>query len=395
MPEPHRFLADCPLRCSSRAAPLRFQDSLALKELCRTRSLSLCGDAQQRRALPLSIHVRRRGEMRRRGCGRRPCWTVPLVGIGAQGGCCSVNLIPPLPELLFRSREAAVTHVKDYYVHKFASPSEPLMCFTNLPCAEPDFTQQEVSHAVLQMKTGKTTGMSHVSVELLRCLVARLLGLHALTAMLNAFLWDPLTCSVELAAGWVILLPKTLWVNHAQQFRPIVCGEAFAKLAAKLATCRVVHPWAVPSCFGSVSGKGLPEALYIAKHAAESSALLPTAPVFLQLDLSQAFNSLLVNSIVLPCFGGSLFSPGCGLSCLIIRGGVTKTVVATALPCLAELLLPALNSSPTIGGAKGDGSLQALWFIDDAILLLRSVARNLRLLPQVVPMPVDLGLTIN
>lgn len=64
------------------------------------------------------------------------------------------------------------------------------------------------------------------------------LGLHALTSMLNAFLQDPSTCSVELAAGRVILLPKTLWVNHAQQFRPIVCGEVFAKLAAKLATCR-------------------------------------------------------------------------------------------------------------------------------------------------------------
>lgn len=61
----------------------------------------------------------------------------------------------------------------------------------------------------------------------------------------------------------------------------------------------VVHQWAVPACcFGSVSGKGFPEALYIAKHAAESSALLPTPPVFVQLDLSQAFDSLFVNSIL-------------------------------------------------------------------------------------------------
>ena len=53
---------------------------------------------------------------------------------------------------------------------------------------------------------------------------------------------------------------------------------------------------------------------------------------------------------MLPCFGGSLSTPGYGLSCLIIRGGVIKTVVpikevATALPCLDALLLPALNSS--------------------------------------------------
>ena len=40
-------------------------------------------------------------------------------------------------------------------------------------------------------------------------------------------------------------------------------------------------------------------------------------------------------------------------------------------------------------------SLWALWFIDDAILLFRSVAQTLRLLPQVVSMLADRGLTIN
>ena len=60
---------------------------------------------------------------------------------------------------------------------------------------------------------------------------------------------------------------------------------------------------------------------------------------------------------VLPCFGGSLSTPGYGLSCLIIRGGVIKTVVpnkevATALPCLDELLLPALNSSLACWGVR-------------------------------------------
>ena len=79
-----------------------------------------------------------------------------------------------------------------------------------------------VCRTVLKMRTGKTTGMSKVIVELLRCLVALPLGLHALTLMLNSFLHDPATVKVELAAGWVILLPKTLWVCHAKNFRPIV-----------------------------------------------------------------------------------------------------------------------------------------------------------------------------
>ena len=78
-----------------------------------------------------------------------------------------------------------------------------------------------VCRTVLKMRTGKTTGMSKAIVELC-CLVALPLGLHALTLMLNSFLHDPATVKVELAAGWVILLPKTLWVCHAKNFRPIV-----------------------------------------------------------------------------------------------------------------------------------------------------------------------------
>ena len=323
----------------------------------------------------------------------------------------------------FGSREDAVTHVKDYFVHKFASPSEPSMCFTDLPCTEPDFTQQEVCQAVLQMKTGKTTGMSHVSVELLRCLVALPLGLHALTSMLNAFLRDPSTCSVELAAGWVILLPKALWVHHAQQFRPIVCGEVFAKLAAKLATSRVVHQWAVPTCcFGSVAGKGLPEALYIAKHAAESSALLPTPPVFVQLDLSQAFDSLFVNSIL--AFMKEHWAASTGLSASLLRWLLVHSRLRFELFdhswwCDQNRGTQQGGShSPTLFGrivaarfeqltnhwwSKGERPvlvadalpLWALWFIDDAILLFRSLAQTLRLFPQVVSMLADLGLTIN
>ena len=135
--------------------------------------------------------------------------------------------------------------------------------------------------------------MSKVSVELLRSLVATPLGLHALAVMLNAFLHEPEQANLELSFGWVILLPKSSYVSGAKGFRPIVCGEVFAKLAAKMATDRLVDGWAVPACcFGSVAGKGLAEALYIVKHAAQTSACLPSGTVFVQVDLSQAFDSL-------------------------------------------------------------------------------------------------------
>ena len=92
---------------------------------------------------------------------------------------------------------------------------------------------------------------------------AALYPCHSLTLMLNSFLRDPAAAHVKLASGWVILLPKTLWPQDARSFKPIVCGEVCAKLAAKLTTNRAVLHWEVPfCCFGSVPGRGLSEALY-------------------------------------------------------------------------------------------------------------------------------------
>eukprot|EP00435_Cladocopium_sp_Y103_P068688 s178_g32.t1 len=95
------------------------------------------------------------------------------------------------------------------------------------------------------------------------------------------------------------LVPKKACVDDGAQFRPIVCGEVFLKLAARLATARLVATWCVPSsCFGSVPGHGLPEALYILRHAAQTSALFLDDTAFVQLDLSQAFDSLRINALL-------------------------------------------------------------------------------------------------
>ena len=82
-------------------------------------------------------------------------------------------------------------------------------------------------------------------------------------------------------------------------FAPIVCGEVFTKLAAKLATARVVSSWPLPSsCFGCEGGKGVSEAIYLVKHAVQESAGLAEPPVLVQLDVSRAFDSLHINSIL-------------------------------------------------------------------------------------------------
>ena len=228
---------------------------------------------------------------------------------------------------------------------------------------------------------------------------------------------------MELASGWVILLPKTLWVCHAKNFRPIVCGEVFAKLAAKLATDRVVHHWTVPACcFGSVSGKGLPEALYIAKHAAQSSAALPNGALFVQLDLSQAFDSLFVNAILSFLQDHWLASTASSASLLrwvLLHSRLRFELFDFVWWCDQRRGTQQGGShSPTLFGRlvaarfeqltqtwqlQGEHpafvaatlSLWALWFIEDAILVFQTVVQALRLLPQVVSMLAGLGLSIN
>ena len=153
------------------------------------------------------------------------------------------------------------------------------------------------NHTTTNTPTTNTCPQTHV--ELLRHLASAALGLDILTFMLNSLLRDPASAHCALGTGWVVLLPKTVWIDHASGFRPIVCGEVFAKLAARLATLRVTASWPVPDCcFGSVKTCGLPEALYIVKHIAQESAGLDDSTVFLQLDLSRAFDSLYIHSLL-------------------------------------------------------------------------------------------------
>ena len=84
--------------------------------------------------------------------------------------------------------------------------------------------------------------------------------------MLNFSLRAPEQANAELASGWVFQVPKKTCVDD-----PIVCGEVFLKLPARLATARLVATRSVPSsCFGSVPSL---EALYILRHAAQTSEL--------------------------------------------------------------------------------------------------------------------------
>ena len=274
-----------------------------------------------------------------------------------------------------------------------------------------------------KLKSGKTTGMSRVSAELLKHLVGLSYGLLVLTDLLNMVLKDPAQANLHLAEGWVILLPKKSWVQDATDFRPIVCGEVFAKLAAKLATARVVSSWPVPrSCFGCVANKGVAEAIYVIKHAAQESAGLAEPPVFVQLDVSRAFDSLNINSVLQYMIDhwSSASAKSAGLlRWVLLHSRLRFQLFDASWWCLQGRGTQQGGShSPTLFGRVLSGrfdqlshqwllcgerpafvtsllALWALWFIDDSIFIFRTLSQLLRLMPAVVDLLQNLGLSIN
>ena len=300
------------------------------------------------------------------------------------------------------SREAAAVHVERHFHDRLGSCTEIPTSFLGLADSEPDFTLEEVATAVRKLKPGKATGMSRVSSELLKAFLVVPFGLYVLCLLLNDILHYPEPAHADLAVGWVFLVPKKHVVDDASGFRPIVCGEVFLKLAACLATFRLTAFWPVPpSCFGSVPGKGLPEALYILQHAAQTSAGFQDTTIFLQLDLSQAFDSLHINAIL--NFVLASWSPASAMSASLLRWVLLHS-------CLRFQFLDSVwwcqqtrgtqqggSHSPTLFGrivaarfaeltaqwelegevppySAGLLLLWVLWFIDDSVLLFRNVA---------------------
>ena len=159
-------------------------------------------------------------------------------------------------------------------------------------------SEAEIVSGVRKLKSNKTTGPSRVSAALLAAFLESPYGLHVMSVMLNFILRAPEQANTEMASGWVFLVPKKACVDDAAHFRPIVCGEVYLKLAARLATARLVATWCVPSsCFGSVPGHGL------RKHCASFGMLhkparsLRMIPCLFNLTFP-AFDSLHINALL-------------------------------------------------------------------------------------------------
>ena len=272
-------------------------------------------------------------------------------------------------------------------------------------------------------------GQDHRHVKSYRWVAATLFGCLAPWASMP---WR----SCWILSSMILQLSRWNLLLVGSSFCPRLCGYAMPRIFAPLFEEKslpsllrnwlptgLFTTWTVPACcFGSVSGKGLPEALYIAKHAAQSSAAIPNGALFVQLDLSQAFDSLFVNAI--PSFLQDHWLASTASSASLLRWVLLHSRLRFELfdfvwwcdqrrgtqqggshsPTLFGRLVAArfeqLTQTWQLQGehpafVAATLSLRALWFIDDAILVFQTVAQALRLLPQVVSMLAGLGLSIN
>eukprot|EP00438_Fugacium_kawagutii_P029219 Skav229554 [mRNA] locus=scaffold568:384338:388017:+ [translate_table: standard] len=151
-------------------------------------------------------------------------------------------------------------------------------------------------------------------------------------------------------------------------------------------------------------------ALDVVKHAAQSSAGLGDNTVFVQLDLSQAFDSLFVNAVL--AFLHEHWVASSALSVSLLRwilahsqlrfqlfdfvwwcsqgrgarqgGSHSPTLFGRIVAARFAQLVGAWRSwreQPTV--EAGLVALWGLWFIDDSILLFRALAQAVRLMPEV------------
>ena len=289
-------------RTSTRPAPSRkYVDPPAVRDLCLQRSV--CFEPERRQQLSLAIY-------RARGLARRS-WRKNLVLEAACGDWQARRMLLKQVSTHTASRRFASTYdtqehaaraVREHFNARFGARADEPACptFAGLPDDEPPFSPDEVLHAVAELKGNKTTGISRVGVCVFKTLVQLHFGLQLLTDILNLCLRDCDTALPEhLAAGWVILLPKTAFPNEPAEFRPIVCGEVILKLLSKLAVRRVTACWSLPrSCFGACRGRGVMEALFLVKSCLQESSGLADGTVFLQLDVAQAFDSLRVSAVL-------------------------------------------------------------------------------------------------
>ena len=290
---------------------------------------------------------------------------------------------------------------------------------------EPPFTSDEVLLCLSRLKSGKATGMSHISQELLVEISRCSEGVDFLVSLMNSFLASPALLPSSLLRGWVLLIPKKLTSQMARDFRPIVLSEVLIKFLARLCTLRITQAYPEPRCgMGGFPGRQTAEALFIMKSMMGKSFSLGDSSVFLKLDIAGAYDSILIQEIIrLLCRRySSRAAKSIRVICRILRSQtltfgmlgefwtlpMTRGVIQggshspTLFSFLVSQTFDELSESWHAQLHKvapfyiADGHpVWGIWFVDDAFCIFRNALQLRRLYPQLELCLQGMGLVIS
>jgi hypothetical protein len=282
-------------RCQYRLPSRKFQDSPALKELCRARNAT--ANALQRASLSRHIIVTRRAE--------RAQWLSELHTSASSGDTSAIAFLKAKHQPTANwshliahsgSLQGAIHNVKNHFQEVFSNtpiPTRTADCSHHIEALQAHMDQteptplqpEELSLALANLKLGKTSGASGMSNEFLLAMGSTATGHSMLLNLLNAMLIDG-DIPPPLLTGIACLLPKTPGATAASQIRPILLLEVLQKLFASILMRRIHPHW--PSLHvqvGAVPGGQPIEALFAAHHMIALANVTDKTPLFLKLDI--------------------------------------------------------------------------------------------------------------
>ena len=236
------LLVDAAQKATRPAPSIRYSDPPEIRRLCSDRSIQV--DNNIRQAMSVEIYRKRRAA--------RKQWKLSLVASAADGDWAARKALTQRPNkpsafagLVQTSggMDEACEDVRNYYRAKFERPEvDGMGLLHGLDYAdEPEITADELDVAISRLKTGKATGPTLVSAELLLQLYRATQGRMSLLKMVNDALSNPSDLPAELFLGQVLLFPKKKWITQPSQTRPIVLGDVFSKLMCTITSNRVLR----------------------------------------------------------------------------------------------------------------------------------------------------------
>ena len=280
----------------------KYRDSPYLKDLCHQRRF--CTDLDKRLELTRAILAKRRAE--------RLLWLQSLEDDAASGDAHAISYLrarlkphgdfQPLVKDSGGLGEAAA-RVKRHFDTLF-HPDVPqeqrqeiqgILESLQLESGAhmlAEFTDAEIQEALNKGKSGKTSGLTGITYELL----VAMWGVEDGRTILRQFLNNLFTASQHpqgLYRAFVLLIPKVAQVAAPTDIRPINLIEACNKLYCHILLRRLVASWSTPPCqCGGVAGSQVLDALATAHWMVYNEGVLHQHRIWFNADIRSAFDSL-------------------------------------------------------------------------------------------------------